>query len=765
MLLDNSQQTADFCDNGPETSQLWQKEDILSSLEKCFAQKLCSGFGQFHSPWNTRNPREYVTVSLGDIEAMAMKPPSVAKEKGQWFIPSARLTRNYSSQRALGQFWALWADIDDPGGKTFKEIFSLAGGDIPGKLLGYTSRSAKPDKQKSRLIVPLAVSVSGAEYAVLAKILNDKLEALGIQPDRKTELPGQIAYLPNKGEFYDFQIRCTSDRSLFHPSAWSAEIDAERLRLAAEADLQAQAQMEAQRKAKERMLAGVKSPMDAYNQAYDLPMVLTQYGHTQRGAKWLSPNSETGSPGVSIRGSKWFSSHGSDSEIGMETKGGRMGDAFDLFVHYEHQGDHKAALHAAGNMFTTADGVTIEKENQRQFMEQQEKKMVADMFDSTGQTKQDSSSGPQPEADAPANRFADATIWGQEALIAALKKSLSATWTVKNILPKDAIITVIWGPSGSYKSFLFGVDIGLSIATEKSWHGHKTKRGRVLYCVGEGQAGAIKRVLAWQKYHGYERTDNFGILPIPPTMDNKKQVEEFIGSYLKTMPEKPDVIILDTLARTMEGDENATQDMGAYIDGCTRIAKELGIQIIIIHHCGKDEARGMRGSYSLKAAADVEIKVAKLEGMQVKVCCEKQKDHPEFEPIYFEMHPVDLPWADDDGNILTSLVPVLGDKPVSTGKSKSLTGSNRIAFEALKEAMVIHGEEPGPDVQAKMADLIAQGNNIVVHMDHWRDIAYARGISDGEDDSAKRQAFRRAKNYLLNQKKCDTWNDYFWTTC
>jgi hypothetical protein len=75
---------------------------------------------------------------------------------------------------------------------------------------------------------------------------------------------------------------------------------------------------------------------------------------------------------------KFISRHESDAGIGQPAKnGGTWGDAFDLFVHYEHGGDFDAAVRAAGDMFTTTDPVTgepvtITKLNQRQHMRGQD---------------------------------------------------------------------------------------------------------------------------------------------------------------------------------------------------------------------------------------------------------------------------------------------------------------------------------------------------------------------------------------------------------
>lgn len=86
----------------------------------------------------------------------------------------------------------------------------------------------------------------------------------------------------------------------------------------------------------------------AFNRAHRLTDLLRQYGYIHRyGAHWKSPNSTTGSAAVEVLGERWRSQSGSDAALGLgaESKGGiRTGDAFDLYVFYEHGGDFSCAL-------------------------------------------------------------------------------------------------------------------------------------------------------------------------------------------------------------------------------------------------------------------------------------------------------------------------------------------------------------------------------------------------------------------------------------
>jgi hypothetical protein len=312
---------------------------------------LCSGYGQWHSPNNNHNPRDYLAISMEAIRAMLPDPPSVEKSQAQWAIFSTLPSRVHAEQREQGQFHALWADIDDTAGMTIAEIVDRCNGFLLDFWV-YTSSSATLKNPKFRIIVPLVEPVDGHRFIILQKILNDKLQENGITPDRATERAGQVCYLPNLGEYYRYHIE--ESVGPMHPDAWAAEIQAEQARLDAAEKASKQRHEQARAKATQRMQSGCKSPIDAYNAEFGLEMVLESYGYTRRGSRWLSPNSGSGTPGVTISsdGRKWISTHGSDAAIGQATTNGTMGDAFDLFTFYEHGGDRDAAIKAAARMFS-----------------------------------------------------------------------------------------------------------------------------------------------------------------------------------------------------------------------------------------------------------------------------------------------------------------------------------------------------------------------------------------------------------------------------
>ena len=68
------------------------------------------------------------------------------------------------------------------------------------------------------------------------------------------------------------------------------------------------------------------------------------------------------------------------------------------------------------------------------------------------------------------------------------------------------------------------------------------------------------------------------------------------------------VVIIDTLNRAAPHlDENSSGDMGKILRAAKRIEQGIGGLVLLVHHTGKDNSKGLRGHSSLHAALDAEI--------------------------------------------------------------------------------------------------------------------------------------------------------------
>jgi hypothetical protein len=341
--------------------------------------KLASGRGQYH----TDKTKPLESITFAQIEQMLEQPQQCDKSEAKWFIPCNVLTRSKDKQNALNAlFYCLWADLDDMQGETLQtladyacnELLPLGLGSV--KVLAYNTKSASNENQKSRLILPTAKPLGIDDFIRCQTVLNDKLEAMGVTPDRATQRPVQICYLPNKGVFY--QSINQGNQPLEPLTFWRDELAKLEVQQR-QAEKDRQQRLEQSRiRAAQRVASGTYSPIQAFNDAYSLDDLLTAYGYMQTdNNRYLSPNSTSGMAGLEFKNGRYITAHQSDISIGLP----QSGDAFDLFKFYEHNNDQNKALKAAGAMFTTDGGISLTKANQCAYMQKQAEYSALISFD------------------------------------------------------------------------------------------------------------------------------------------------------------------------------------------------------------------------------------------------------------------------------------------------------------------------------------------------------------------------------------------------
>jgi len=313
------------------------------------AATFCSGIGQFDTHKN--DGQDYTGITGKDIAALVQAPPNVDKDKARWFIPSDYLAhdaREHDAQRTHGRFYWLPLDVDD--NNLSRQDVADAVAQVTGgaRFLMYSSRSAKPDNRKWRALVPLKTPIDGQDYYDTVSAFNDLLADASegvLIADRALQRPGQLIYLPNKGDFYESEIAkgALLDLAVSHPIIKRRD---ETRRQRAEADAKAREWKEW----KARQPASDNSNIvDAFNAATSVADLLARYGYTRAGQSkdYRSPLQQSGSYATRDGGDFWVSLSASDAVagIGRDTKTGqRFGDAFDLYVHFEHAGDFGDAV-------------------------------------------------------------------------------------------------------------------------------------------------------------------------------------------------------------------------------------------------------------------------------------------------------------------------------------------------------------------------------------------------------------------------------------
>ena len=274
-------------------------------------------------------------------------------------------------------------------------------------------------------------------------------------------------------------------------------------------------------------------------------------------------------------------------------------------------------------------------------------------------------------------------------------------WLIKNFLPK-ATLGVIYGESGSGKSFL-AYDLCAAISRGlDTWCGKRVTQGRVLIVVAEGAQGFRQRIDAYCHQQNVKPAD-FQVDYISDFIPNLT-IPAHITDLIKEINDREpyDLIVMDTFAQVMPGaDENSGKDVGAALAQCKRINVKTGAMVLLVHHSGKDAGKGARGWSGLRAAADVELEITRKENDRaIKVT--KLKDGQDGASMGFKLHTVTL-GEDDDGDDITSCIVEFCEVSPKLKNDKGITGKNkRLAFDMAHDLV---GLNPGGEVTTQ--ELIA----------------------------------------------------------
>lgn len=307
-------------------------------------------------------------------------------------------------------------------------------------------------------------------------------------------------------------------------------------------------------------------------------------------------------------------------------------------------------------------------------------------------------------------------------------------WLIKNYLELDST-TLLYGASGSGKSFV-AVDMACSIATGTSWQGQDTEEGAVFYIAGEGHSGFKKRFRAWQQENnvtlqGKPLFLSQTTIGLPDNTNLNKLIHE-IDLLVDRTGHKPKLIILDTLARCLIGDENFAKDIGGFIQALDTLRLKYGCCVLTVHHTGHTEANRARGSSALKAAMDTELSLKDIKGT-IELSITKQKNHEAPASLHFKLEQIDL------GNDINSAVITSTDKPnFKTGGT--LNKNDQIVLNALQELETTHRLQMATDSES-----VATAQPIPIQQ--WRELAY-KSLTQSTQKS-KKDTFTRSMNRLV----------------
>jgi hypothetical protein len=169
-------------------------------------------------------------------------------------------------------------------------------------------------------------------------------------------------------------------------------------------------------------------------------------------------------------------------------------------------------------------------------------------------------------------------------------------------------LMVLYGRPGSGKTFV-ALDLGYTIAQGLEWNERRVKASAVIYIAAESPLGVRYRLKALADRYG--PSDKFFLIGTSVNMFDPLIDLGPLMREIKNLGTEIGLIVIDTLARTMiGGNENSTQDMSRLIANGDILRDRFGCAVAWVHHTGKNEAAGARGSSALVAATDTEIEIS-----------------------------------------------------------------------------------------------------------------------------------------------------------
>ena len=336
-------------------------------------------------------------------------------------------------------------------------------------------------------------------------------------------------------------------------------------------------------------------------------------------------------------------------------------------------------------------------------------------------------------------------------------------WLIEGVIPKKAFVA-LYAPPASFKSFV-ALDIAECIATGRSFLTKEVRhQGAVLYIAGEGHGGIGARIKAMKKHHNTPAGAPVFFLRkqinLRSSATDIQDLIQAVDDIQATHDIEFELVVIDTLARAFGGgNENASEDMGAFITAAGAIQGRYNCALLVVHHAGKDATKGLRGHSSLLGAVDTELEIIRIEDAPKGILhISKQKDGEDGQRYGFQMVSVELSTTHLGFDSVSSLAVEVDselnvERPnASPPPDRSGAGHNqRLALTALHSSIKKFG----------LMENIDGKRNKCIKLDQWREEFKAKIGSDVEPATFSK-AWARVKMTLTDLKKIEIHKDWVW---
>jgi len=313
--------------------------------------------------------------------------------------------------------------------------------------------------------------------------------------------------------------------------------------------------------------------------------------------------------------------------------------------------------------------------------------------------------------------------------ITELTKDISAPdYLIDELIELDTIGAII-GASSVGKSFV-AISMAASVATGTRFAEKDVQQGAVLYLAGEGMNGISRRFSGWEQHTG-NQIPKGSIHVSHRTISLDASGAATLLAATEDMDQDIKLVVVDTLARHMTGEENSNRDMSAFIAAVDTIREEHGCSVLIIHHTGHstEKSNRARGASAFYASLDFEFLMKGNKKGTGTIEGTKNKEGSIYPKRGFSLAPVELDGIKDTkGNPVTTAVVEWNDFCEELSDADKGNEPSK-AYLNLKNALIEHDNYNGISVK------------------NWRDCSYRN--SDSTNKDSQRSEFNRHKNKLV----------------
>jgi hypothetical protein len=255
-------------------------------------------------------------------------------------------------------------------------------------------------------------------------------------------------------------------------------------------------------------------------------------------------------------------------------------------------------------------------------------------------------------------------------------------WIVEPLLPARRLVALYSAPKVG-KSLLM-LEIAAAVASGKDLFGSKTKQARVLYVDFENDPrGDVRQRLQDMGYTPEQLSELYYLsFPTLSGLDSERGSQELMAAAEVYDCE---VIVIDTVSRSVDGDENENDTWLAFYRHTGLKMKQAKKSMIRLDHSGKDEKKGQRGGSAKSGDVDAVWRLSRVNDDMIELTCEAQRlqiDRKnltlrrETEPLRHEVSKD--PFMDKQA----ALFALFREKKVPKDRSMNVTNARALARES-----------------------------------------------------------------------------------